>query len=441
MTKNDISEGITKEAIVNFCRNCRRYLRPPWVYCELESKELLSICLSKVRGLAGVKLLDAAFKWTEPHSKRLRVELTIQKEVGNNISVKQSFEVEYVVHHMQCDDCKMDYTPHTWKACVQVRQRAPHKKTFLYLEQLLLRQKLHEKTVKISEETDGLNFFFSKKNQAIALMSFLESNVPFKKKEAKELVSHDVHSSSFNYKYSYLFEIPKVCKDDLLVLPKAMCNELGGVNALAVCYKVNNRICCYDPVTLRTFQINASQYYKYEQDMDIINFRSRETDFLIVDVEENREKATTFVQDTLHKTFKDIEIKFASLEVQRAKDKSGTTFCLDCHFGNIMNHGDNALGYSIRDMDLYEDLKMIGHQSSVPDVILIRKHYPDKLRKRRNKVWKLDRMPVVKEDWGNKKNEKNDAKDMEELRDELEQDKKMRKQINIYLVYFIFLFF
>lgn len=77
MVKNDISEGITKEATVNFCRNCHRYLRPPWVFCELESKELLSICLSKVRGLGRVKLLDAQFRWTEPHSKRLRVELTI----------------------------------------------------------------------------------------------------------------------------------------------------------------------------------------------------------------------------------------------------------------------------------------------------------------------------------------------------------------------------
>lgn len=33
----------------------------------------------------------------------------------------------------------MEYTPHTWKAMVQVRQRAPHKKTFLYLEQLMLK--------------------------------------------------------------------------------------------------------------------------------------------------------------------------------------------------------------------------------------------------------------------------------------------------------------
>lgn len=75
---------------------------------------------------------------------------------------------------------------------------------------------------------------------------------------------------------------------------------------------------------------------------------------------------------------------------------------------------------------------MIGHQSRIPDIILIRKIYPDKLKKRRKKMWTLKRMPIVREDWGNKKTEKNDVLDMEELRDELEQNKRMRKNVNIY---------
>lgn len=434
MVKNDITEGITKEAVINFCRNCKRYLRPPWVYCEHESKELLSICLSKVRGLSHVKLLNAQFRWTEPHSKRLRVELTIQKDVGVDISLKQTFEVEYIVHYMQCDACKMEFTPHTWKAMVQVRQRAAHKKTFLYLEQLMLKQRIHEKTVKIMEERDGLNFFFPRKNDAMSLMSFLESNVPFKKKMSRELVSHDIHTSCYNYKYSFLFEMPKVCKDDLIIMPKKMCREFGGVNALAVCYKVNNRIRCYDPVTLRIFDINAETYYKYEAELDVIAFRSREQDFLIVDVDEDKEKATTFIQTNLTKTFANIELKFASLQVQRANCDEDTTYMIDCHFGAIMNHGDNALGYLIKDLYIYEDLQMMSHQSRVPDIIMIRKHYPDKLKKRRNKMWDLKRMHIVKEDWGNKKTEKGEKLDMEELREELEQNKRMRKNVNIYAV-------
>lgn len=215
-------------------------MKPGWVYCELESKELLSICLKRVKGLGKVKLLDAKFKYTEEHSKRLIVELTIQKEVGNGIALKQSFEVLYVVHWMQCEDCQKEFTPHTWKACVQVRQKAPHKKTFLYLEQLMIKQRIQEKCISIMQEPFGLNFYFSKKNQAEGLMNFLGSHVPFRKKESKDLISHDEHERTYNYKFTFFLIMPKICKDDLIVMPVSLCRELGGVNALAVCYKVSN---------------------------------------------------------------------------------------------------------------------------------------------------------------------------------------------------------
>lgn len=52
-------------------------MKPPWVRCELESSELLAICLKQIKGLKKVKLIDAGFVWTEPHSKRLKVKLTI----------------------------------------------------------------------------------------------------------------------------------------------------------------------------------------------------------------------------------------------------------------------------------------------------------------------------------------------------------------------------
>ena len=60
-----------------------RYLQPPsaWVSCALESRELLSLCLKKIKGLSKVHLVDAGFVWTEPHSKRIKVKLTVQKEV------------------------------------------------------------------------------------------------------------------------------------------------------------------------------------------------------------------------------------------------------------------------------------------------------------------------------------------------------------------------
>lgn len=66
-----------------WCKDCNRYLQPPkhWVRAELESKELLTFCLKRIKGLQKVKLVDAGFIWTEPHSKRLKVKAVIQAEV------------------------------------------------------------------------------------------------------------------------------------------------------------------------------------------------------------------------------------------------------------------------------------------------------------------------------------------------------------------------
>jgi nonsense-mediated mRNA decay protein 3 len=58
-------------------------LKPGWVRCALESAELLALCLKHIKGLKRVKMIDAGFIWTEPHSRRLKVKLTVQKEVMN----------------------------------------------------------------------------------------------------------------------------------------------------------------------------------------------------------------------------------------------------------------------------------------------------------------------------------------------------------------------
>jgi nonsense-mediated mRNA decay protein 3 len=94
-SQSNIAGGIVKEGIICQCRNCRRYQRPPWVYCERESKELLALCLKKIKGLQGLKIIDAGFIWTEPHSRRIKVKLTVQKEVVRNVEVQESFVVEF----------------------------------------------------------------------------------------------------------------------------------------------------------------------------------------------------------------------------------------------------------------------------------------------------------------------------------------------------------
>jgi NMD protein affecting ribosome stability and mRNA decay len=66
--------------------------------------------------------VDAGFIWTEPHSKRLKVKLTIQGEVFNGAILQQSFVVEYVVENHMCLECnRANANPNSWTACAQVR--------------------------------------------------------------------------------------------------------------------------------------------------------------------------------------------------------------------------------------------------------------------------------------------------------------------------------
>jgi nonsense-mediated mRNA decay protein 3 len=63
-----------------------------------------------------VRLIDASFIWTEPHSKRLKMKLTIQKEVFAATILQQIFQIEAVVAGLQCNDCTRIMAQNTWKA-------------------------------------------------------------------------------------------------------------------------------------------------------------------------------------------------------------------------------------------------------------------------------------------------------------------------------------
>lgn len=66
--------------------------------------------------------MDAGFVWTEPHSRRIKVKLTVQAEVMNGAILQQTFVVEYVVEPHMCMDCtRANTNSSVWTACAQVR--------------------------------------------------------------------------------------------------------------------------------------------------------------------------------------------------------------------------------------------------------------------------------------------------------------------------------
>ena len=155
----NITDGITTSSVIFFCKGCDRYQRPPWTRFAQESNDFMTFLLTKIKGLKQVKLIDTNFIWTEPHSKRKKIKITVQKEFNNSL-LQSSLIVEFVEEWTQCDDCKKTFTPHLWNASCQVRQKVDHKRTFLYLEQIILKHKMHEKALNIKETPEGVDFFF-----------------------------------------------------------------------------------------------------------------------------------------------------------------------------------------------------------------------------------------------------------------------------------------
>lgn len=425
--KNDISDGIPRQLNMQWCRYCRKYFGgSQWILCDRESKELLAMCLKKVTGLKFMKLMDAHFLWTEAHSKRLKVRLTVRKEVSGQVTLEQTFDVEFTEVYTQCDDCKREFTPHTWKAMVQVRQRADSKRTFLYLEQLLLKVGLHKKCLKITSMPEGMDFFFRNKANAQALVDYIDSLFPTIKRESKELVSHNSKNNTYNYKYTMYVELPRVCKDDLVVLPKKLCKEaVGGANALAVCYKVGTRIHLFDPVTFKIFELNGNVWFNHEADIKVIPFRSNETEFYVVDIYRDEGKKAQFTN-----SFSNIEIRFAHLVVRRASDNKEFT-CVT-QMGHILKHGDTVLGYDMSSLAC-EELSNMDNQKYLPDVLVMRKTYP-----KGERIWKLERMEVEEglEVKNPSKKQKQAAKlgdkDLQDFYEEIEQNKGIRTKINLY---------
>jgi nonsense-mediated mRNA decay protein 3 len=224
---SDITRGISTEATLHSCRGCQRWHREAgkWIACDLESRELMALCLSHISGLKGsksrpqkVRVVDASWIWTEPHSMRLKVRLTIQREIQTGTILQQSFTVVFVVRNQQCLECQAEFRQGTWKSVVQVRQRVSHKRTFLYLEQLILKHGAHRGCLSIETFRDGMDFYFPDKGKAARFISFLENVVPIKVKTSKKLISTDDKSNVANYKFTNLVEICPLCKDDLLFL-------------------------------------------------------------------------------------------------------------------------------------------------------------------------------------------------------------------------------
>lgn len=421
----DITEGIPKQGVLYFCRKCERYLQPPeqWIRAQLESRELLSVCLKKLKGLNKVRLVDAGFVWTEPHSQRVKVKLTIQKEVLNGAVLQQVFVVEFVVNNQQCPDCHRVEAKDFWRAVIQIRQKTDHKKTFFYLEQLILKHRAHINTVNIKQAHDGLDFFYAKKDDARKMVEFIMSVVPCKYQTAQELVSHDIHNNTYNYKHTFSVQIVPVCKDNVVCLPKKLAASLGNINPICVCFKVTTTIHLIDPNTCQVAEINGATFWR----TPFVSLCSPKqlTEYMVMDVDLIKERDKPRVMGQVSNKHVLADVWVARMSDLGTNDQQ---FFCRTHIGHLLKPGDTVLGFDLLNANLnnkeIDDIKV----EKLPDVVIVKKAYGDKAHRNRRRKWKLKHLndDLHKLDSDSVLNEYTD------FLEDLEEDPQYRENVNIY---------
>ena len=371
-----------------------------------------------------MRIVDASFIWTEPHSRRIKVKLAIQQEAFQGTILQQSFEVEYVVNYKQCPDCAKSYTANTWRAVVQVRQKVSHKRTFLYLEQLILKHSAHRDTINIKEVKDGLDFFFSQRNQAEKFVEFLSSVAPVRKKTSQELISMDIHTSSKSYKFSFSVEIAPICKDDLVALPLKTAKQLGNIAPLSLCYRVGTSINLLDPQTLQVADIPAQIYWR--SPFGALAGVQELIEFVVMDIETLGHERGRF--------------HLAEVTVAKASDLgvNNTTYFTRTHLGGILHAGDAVLGYHMSGTNFnnpnFEAIENSSlHSISLPDVVLVKKHYTRKSRKNKARNWRLKRMDRDQGELLPKKQDQDRIeRDFEMFLRDVEEDGELRNTVALY---------
>ncbi|NXV19817.1 NMD3 protein, partial [Cepphus grylle] len=374
------------------CFLCHRYLQPPgtWIQCTLESRELLALCLKKIKAsLSKVRLIDAGFIWTEPHSKRLKLKLTVQKEVINGAVLQQVFVVEYIVQSQMCEDCHRIEAKDFWKAVVQVRQKTLHKKTFYYLEQLILKHRLHQNTLRIKEIHDGLDFYYSSKQQAQKMVDFLQCTVP-----SRYII------------YVYCLEYPKAFGKCLLSFTF---KEFYNCLSFGQCFfflliswqEILSLMIDYASGFFSVAEIDGNTYWRHP--FNSLFHPKQLEEFIIMDinrVQEKKKGAGAGARSNKH--------TLAEAWVQKTSELNTDHQYFCCtHLGHILNPGDLVLG-------------------SVLFLILIKKSY-DRTKRQRRRNWKLKELERDREGM-----DTDDERQYQDFLEDLEEDEAIRKNVNIY---------
>lgn len=271
-------------------------------------------------------------------------------------------------------------------------------------------------------------------------------------KASEQLISADTHTNTANFKYAYSIEIVPVCKDDLLCIPLKLARQLSNISPLTLCTRVGNALQLLDPSTLQSAEIPATLYWRtpFESLANVTDLR----EFTVLDVEIDGRTRGRFVladvQVALNGAFRssgDNTNNNGSSGMDYYDGTGGTMeqiYHTRTHLGGILQPGDTVMGFFLTHANYNSDDFASLPPSRIPDIVLVRKAYPNRRKKTKSRNWQLRSIAKEAGEEGETSNARGaigrmggrDQKKVEEdyeifLRD-LEEDSEMRATVNLY---------
>lgn len=399
----DAKEGVPEQLEITYCRDCGRYQEniTRWINADLESPELLQLCLKKFP--QSLKIRDAKFLWTEPHSKRLRVQVTVDREDFSGTILRQSTIVTFIVNTVQCKTCTELATHRDhWKAIVQLRQHSDSKRTLFWLEQLIINAEAAKETSAIERRPDGLDFQFNDNSDAKKFISFIKSIIPVSVKNSDTVKGQDLVNMSYDIRYSYSLTLPGISREDLVVLPKKLFESTGRQSRMCLVSKMGKQVHFVNPLTGHNFVVDSKTLF------------SSNLEPLL-----SHERLVRFVVLSKEIISKNGDYEMADFEITDEETYSDR-IVVRSHLGSILNEGQVCNCYDLRAETFTDEMEKIIKKIDFERVIIVGKARDEKNKSRKKKKV-LTLAPTTKED----------DKALEQFIDEMDDDPQVANILNV----------
>jgi len=216
----------------------------------------------------------------------------------------------------------------------------------------------------------------------------------------------------------------------------------NGPSPLTICSRVGNTIHLLDPMTLQQTDVTAPIYWR--QPFESLGTVSDLVEFVVLDIETSGQTRGRYVLADCQVT------RAGTASSSRMNDDDGMgddgIYHTRTHLGAILQPGDTVLGYHLTNSNFNNEAFEALDQGRIPDVVLVKKTFPNRRKKSKPRNWKLRSIAKDAEDATNDTtavgrgalgrrggvDQKNVERDYELFLRDLEEDKEMRAAINLY---------